>query len=173
MEKRSICNHIHHSCATVPELKFFLERWKSKSVQDKYPILYFGFHGKKECICLAGKNTFTLDELGDSLENGAKGKVLFFASCDTLNIDERKIKKVLDKTGAIAMLGYKIDVDWLKATAFELLVLDALQSDKFDSRGIQNIKDFIEQEHGKLGKELKYRIVINDRIHFPRKRARQ
>ena len=71
------------------------------------------------------------------------------------------------------MLGYKIDVDWLKATAFELLVLDALQSDKFDSRGIQNIKDFIEQEHGKLGKELKYRIVINDRIHFPRKRARQ
>ena len=128
-------------CATKEELIYFLNRFKSKSVQDKFPILYFGFHGLKECICLAGKETFTLTELGDVLENSAKGKVLYFASCDTVNIDERKIKKLLEKTGAIAAIGYKMDIDWMQSTAFDLLVLDALQSDRFDGRGIQKIKD--------------------------------
>ncbi len=172
MDKRGICEHIHHSCATKEELAYFLNRFKSKSVQNKFPILYFGFHGKKECICLAGKNVFSLNELGELLENMAKGRVFFFASCDTLNIDERKIKNLLQKTGAIAAIGYKykVNVDWLQATAFELLVLDALQNDHFDWRGIQKIKNYIDSEYGKLGKALKYRMVINDRIHFPRKR---
>jgi hypothetical protein len=171
MDKRGICQHIHHSCATREELVYFLTRFRSKSVQDKFPIIYFGFHGKKECICLAGKDTFSLNDLSAVLENSAKGKLFFFASCDTLNIDERKIKNLLEKTGAIAAIGYKVDVDWLQATAFELLVLDALQGDRFDWRGIQKIKDFIDNEYGKLSRILKYRMVINDRIHFPRKRT--
>ncbi len=170
MNKRSICDHIHHSCATKEELIYFLNRFKSKSVQDKFPILYFGFHGEKDCICLAGKEKFTLTELGDVLANSAKGKVLYFASCDTLNTDERKIKNLLEKTGAIAAIGYKALIDWMQSAAFDLLVLDALQSDRFDGRGIQKIKDYITSEYGNLGNKLKFRMVINDRIHFPRKR---
>ncbi|MBX2907234.1 MAG: hypothetical protein KF744_14410 [Taibaiella sp.] len=170
MDKRGICDHIHHSCATKEELVYFLNRFKSKSVQNKFPILYFGFHGEKECICLAGKVKFSLSELGETLKDSAKGKVLYFASCDTLDIDERKIKNLLEKTGAIAAIGYKVKIDWMQSTAFDLLVLDALQSDRFDWRGIQKIKEYISTEYGKLGNKLKFRMVINDRIHFPRKR---
>lgn len=170
MEKTNTCEHLYHSCATREELTFFLNKWKGKSVQSRFPILYFGFHGLKECLCLAGKEVFTLSELGDLLENSAHGKVFFFGSCDTLNTDERRIKNLLERTGAIAALGYKMEVDWMLATAFELLVLDALQSDRFDWRGIQKIKEYIDTEYGKIGKMLKYRMVINDRIHFPRKR---
>ena len=104
------------------------------------------------------------------LANSAKGKVLYFASCDTLNTDERKIKNLLEKTGAIAAIGYKALIDWMQSAAFDLLVLDALQSDRFDGRGIQKIKDYITSEYGNLGNKLKFRMVINDRIHFPRKR---
>src|SRR5580698_9745387 len=75
MEKRDICTNIHHSCATKEELIYFLDRWKASSIKEKFPILYFGFHGKKECICLAGKEIFTLKELGGILENSAIGKV--------------------------------------------------------------------------------------------------
>lgn len=170
MEKTGTCDHLYRSSATREEFVFFLNRWKVKSVQDKFPILYFGFHGQKECICLAGKEVFTLSELADTLQGSAKGKVFFFASCETLNVDERRIQKLLERTGAIAAIGYKVEVDWMMATAFELLVLDALQSDRFDWRGIQKIKEYIDKEYGNLGKTLKYRMVINNRIHFPRKR---
>lgn len=170
MEKKGVCEHLYRSSATREELAFFLSKWKVKTVQNKFPIIYFGFHGQKGCICLAGKHVFTLNELADLLEDRARGKVFFFASCETLNIDERRIKNLLERTGAIAAIGYKVQVDWMMATAFELLVLDALQSDKFDWRGIQNIKHHIEAEYGKIGKILKYRMVINDRIHFARKR---
>lgn len=170
IENLGICNNVYHSCATQEEYDFFLSRWKVKATQSKYPILYFAFHGQKEHILLAGKQKVSLLELGKSLEGSCNGKVFFFASCETLNVDERIIKSFLERTGAIAAIGYKSEVDWMLATAFELLVLDALQEDKFDSKGILKIKDYIDSEYGKLAKKLKYRMVINDRVHFPRKR---
>ncbi len=170
IEQRGICKHIYQACATKVELNYFLNRWKAKGTQTRYPILYFAFHGEQECICLAGREKVTLDELADQLANSCKGKVFFFASCETIRIDKRKIKSFLQKTGAIAAIGYTEEVDWMMATAFELLVLDALQEDKFDSKGIIKIRDFIKNEYGRLARKLGYRFVINDRVHFPRRR---
>lgn len=170
LERASVCKHIYHACGTKEELCFMLERYKSQAIQKAYPIVYFAFHGQKEKILVNKKHALTLEDLGDMLEGYCIGKVFFFASCETLNVDERRIKAMLAKTGAIAAIGYKSEVDWMLATAFELLVLDALQTDKFDWRGIQKIKERILSEYGKLDKLLKFRMIINDRMHFPRKR---
>ena len=86
------------------------------------------------------------------------------------NIDERHIQRFLNKTGALAAIGYKMKVDWMLATAFELLVLNALQNDKFDSKGIENVKHTIEKDYGKIDTLLKFRMIINNKIHFPRSR---
>jgi hypothetical protein len=56
------------------------------------------------------------------------------------------------------------------ATAFELLVLDALQQDKFDSKGIENIEHKIKSEYGNLHQILDCKIAVNKFVHFPRKR---
>lgn len=161
---------IYKSCHTVEELAFLIKKWKTKAVQSKYPILYFAFHGETGCLLL-GKQQIPLDDLGDMLEGKAHGKIFFFASCKTLDIDERKIKSFLVKTGAIAALGYKMDVDWMQATAFELLILDALRVDEFDTRGVKRIKEFIYDEYGNIARRQKFRMVINDRMKFPRKRV--
>lgn len=170
LDKADVCEHVYHNCATREEVDFMLERWKVKSIQDKFPILYFAFHGVKNAICLNTKNNiYTLDELANKLENSCAGKVLFFASCDTLDIDERKIHTFLNKTGAIAAIGYKISVDWMLATAFELLVFNALQEDLFDTKGINKVKEIIENDYGNLHKMNKFRMVIS-KSNFPRKR---
>ena len=140
LQKGGVCNHIHHTCATKEELEFFLNKWKQESISIKYPILYLAFHGKKEQIYITDNNTYSLTDLAVILKNSAKGKVVFFASCETLNSNGRSIQTFLKKTKAIAAIGYKQEVDWMVATAFELLVLDALQQDKFDSKGIENIE---------------------------------
>jgi hypothetical protein len=171
LEKSDICNHMYHSCATKDELEFFLKKWKQKKINSKFPILYLAFHGNKGNILITHNKTYSLKELGTILEGSCDGKVIFFASCETLNTDERKIQSFLKQTNAIAAVGYKQEVEWMLATAFELLVLDAFQQDRFDSRGIQNIEEKIKTEYGKLHHLLYFRMVINKHVHFPRKRA--
>jgi len=170
LEKRKECSFIFHDCATVAELEFFLEKWKNKTVNEKYPILYLAFHGSEASIHLSHKVNYSLEQLGDFLEDCCTGKVIYFGSCSTLNIDKRLIKSFLEKTGAIAAIGYKKDIDWIPSTACDLLVFEALQKDKLDSKGINNIHQMIINDYGNLHKTLELRVVINDRQHFPRKR---
>jgi hypothetical protein len=171
MEKAGVCEHLYHKCATQEELEFMLKKWKTKTVQSKFPILYFAYHGTDGALQLKERNkVLTLDQLGVILADSCYGKVFFFASCETLNIDERHVQRFLNQTGAIAAIGYKVEVDWMLATAFELLVLNALQKDKFDSKGIEKVKNTILTEYGNIYSLLKFRMVINKKIHFPRKR---
>jgi hypothetical protein len=170
LEKSDICKHMYHSCATKDELEFFLRKWKQKKINKTFPILYLAFHGSRGNILITHNKSYSLNELGNMLEGACDGKVIFFASCETLNTDERKIQSFLKQTNAIAAVGYKQEVEWMLATAFELLVLDAFQQDRFDSRGIQNIEERIRSEYGKLHHLLYFRMVINKHVHFPRKR---
>jgi len=164
------CKHIYHNCATREEVEFMLKKWKTKSVKDNFPILYFAFHGKKGSIKLNNdKRGVTLEELADILEGSCNNKILFFASCDTLAIPEDRAQAFLSRTGALAAIGYKSEVDWMMATAFELLVLDKLQSGYFDTIGIKGIKNAIETDFKSLKNKLKSTIIINNK-HFPRKR---
>jgi hypothetical protein len=170
LDKGAYCEYIYHDSVTVEELEFYLERWKSKRVNSKFPILYLAFHGDPGCIYLTQKIKYTLEELSELLEDKCSGKIIYFGSCSTLNIDKRRIKSFLEKTGAIAAIGYKKEVEWIQSTACDLFVFEALQSDKLDSKGIEKIHKMIINEYGNLHKKLDLRIVVNDRQHFPRKR---
>jgi len=170
LEKRGYCNYIYHDCATKAELEFYLDKWRNKTINDKYPILYLAFHGDKASIFLTPKEKYSLTDLAEFLGEKCLGKVIYFGSCSTLDIDKRIIKTFLGKTGAIAAIGYKSDVDWIQSTACDLFVFEALQNDKLDSKGIQNIHNTIINDYGNLHKILDLRVVINDKRHFPRKK---
>jgi hypothetical protein len=170
LEKKGYCDYIYHDSATKSELEFYLDKWKNKTINEKYPILYLAFHGEKGGIYLSQKDKYSLDDLSAFLENKCTGKVIYFGSCSTLNLDKRIIKKFLEKTGAIAAIGYKIDIDWIQSTACDLFVFEALQNDKLDGIGIEKIHKTIVSDYGNLHKLLDLRVVINDRQHFPRKR---
>jgi len=170
LEKRGYCNYIYHDCATKSELEYFLEKWKNKKIQEKYPILYLAFHGDPGFIFLTHEDKYSLAELADYLNGKSIGKIIYFGSCSTLNIDKRRINSFLIKTGAIATIGYKIDVDWIQSAACDLFVFEALQSDKLDTTGIKKIHNKIITDYGNLHKILELRFVVNDKQHFSRQK---
>ncbi len=171
--KNSYCDYIYHDCATKAEFEFFISKWAKHTVlANKFPIIYVACHGKAEKIYLNRKDYITLDEIADLLENKCHRKVFYFASCSTLSVSKRKIQAFLAKTGAIAAIGYREEVDWLIATACELLVLEALQKDNFDSKGIEKIKQKIFADYGNLPKRVGLRVEINETFHFPRTRKK-
>ena len=59
---------------------------------------------------------------------------------------KRLLKRFLSKTKALAICGYKMDVEWMKATAVELLVLSAMQDNVFNGNGINAIQKRIKRE---------------------------
>ncbi|KAA0208082.1 MAG: hypothetical protein OZ913_06050 [Ignavibacteriaceae bacterium] len=171
LEKRGICKFIYHDCATRHELEFYLKKWKRKSISDKYPILYLTFHGDPGEITISPNEIYTLEDLGEFLRNKCYGKIVYFGSCSTLDLNKKTIKNFLSKINAIATIGYKTDVEWIKSTACDLLVFDAIQKGSLDTRGIEKIKEMIKSDYRNLYKSLELTVVINDRTHFPRKRT--
>jgi hypothetical protein len=170
LSKRGYCDYIYHDSATIAELEFYLGKWKNKTINEKFPILYLAFHGEPERIAITNKDGYSLDELALLLGEKCEGKIIYFGSCSTLKMDKRKIRSFLKKTRAIAVIGYKNDVDWIKSTACDLFVLEALQDDKLDTKGINKIHQKIVSDYGNLHKILELRVVINDELHFPRRR---
>ena len=95
------------------------------------------FHGEQESLCLSD-GTISLTELSsDELLGGScSNRIIVLGSCSTMNIDKRKLKTFLKRTGALAVCGYRTDVNWVDSTAFELLLLYAMQDNEFSGRGI-------------------------------------
>ena len=168
LEKKNYCDHIYHDSATIEELEFYLSKWKSTSLHKRYPILYLAFHGDSGCLFVGKKKKYTIEDLGNNLEGKCRGTVIYFGSCSTLKLDKRIIKSFLKRTGAIAAIGYKSEIDWIQSAACDLFVFEALQYDKLDTKGINNIYQTIKTEYGNLHKRLGLTVIINDKDYFPR-----
>ncbi len=157
VERRNRVPFIHRTTGTVPELEFYLSKW-TQSRYDNYRILYFAYHGKPGQIQF-GKEGYTLDQLSRVLWGQCGNSIIIFSSCSTLDIDLRRIKRFIRESNALAVCGYRVDVDWMKSYAFELLLMSAMQDNEFSGRGIQAIKNRIHREIGTLARELKFHMV--------------
>ena len=149
--------YIHGDCATFTELKFYLNKWVQKRYND-YPILYLAFHGKENHILLSdGK--MELSEIAEILSGKCKNRIVVFASCSTLNIDQRIINTFIKESGCLSVCGYRNDVNWTQSTAFELLLLEAMQDNEFSGRGIGSIHKSL-TNLGKSFPGLEFRMVV-------------
>ena len=125
---------VHRTAITKDEFTFYLTEWLSLDSR-KYPILYLGYHGEKGYIDLGGKGymdetVLGLHDVGGRLADGrgCKNRVVHFASCSTLDVDEEDIEGFLEETGASSISGYSETVDWVEAAMFDMLYLKEMQS---------------------------------------------
>jgi hypothetical protein len=162
--------YIHHRCGTIEEFVFSIERWKTRAFHIKYPILYLAFHGNKGLIKV-GKQSVSLDELAEMLGTKCEGAVIYFGTCETMNIDKRLLQRFLEKTRVLSILGFKQEVNWLRSASFDIQMLSYFLEQKFDSKGIEKIYTDIQINCKSLVKELEFRMEINEKVWFPRKRS--
>jgi len=147
--------YIYKDCATAIELEYYLKRW-ANGYKD-YTILYLAFHGEQQHIKLATEG-YSLDQLGLTLEGKCTNRIVVLGSCSTMDIDKRIINRFIKQTNCLAVCGYRTDVDWMKSTAFELLMLDAMQDNEFSGRGIEAIEKRL-SDIASAYKELHFRMV--------------
>lgn len=127
----------------------------SDSVQkkyNKYAILYIACHGApaKLFVGKGSKNIVTLDEVRECLKGKANGRIIHFGSCSTLDISGWALRKFLRETEALAVSGFKKDVEFVSSAVLELLYFQQCQR----SVDIHTIKNAMKKYSNNLGKEL-------------------
>lgn len=148
--------HIYKDCATLEELRFYMENWSQKRYRD-HPILYLAFHGKPN-ILQVGRVQLTLDHVAGLLEGKCARRIIHFGTCGTLDCNRRYITHFLRRTRAVAVCGFRGDIDWLKSTAFDLLMFEILQNYEISLRGIPAFYNEVRRSYRRLCVELGFRL---------------
>ena len=152
LETNCDIKYIHKHCGTSESLTYYLSQWKLKKYSN-YSICYLAFHGFEGGV-LVGKNEVKLDEIAEILKDSCKDKIIFFGSCLVLQTERSKINDFLQKTGALCVCGYKVSVDFLASSVFEMLVMDMFQQYK----DISCVQRDIDKYYSTLAKELDFKI---------------
>jgi len=155
-------SYIHRFVVTKHELEVYLKKWTLRKYRD-YPILYLACHGSEgQFFFNWSRRTpgISLDELEGLLAGKCRRRLICLGSCNSLDLEGRRIAQFLDTTGALAVCGYRSNVEWIKSTAFELLLLAALQVNVQDVRGMRAARKAIRQDAGALAKSLGFHMVI-------------
>ena len=152
----ALISYIHMDAATHEEFEFYVRKWTQKRY-DEYPILFIASHGNESGIKV-GDKPYSIEALADLLAGECTNRIIMISSCSTLRIGKRVLRGFLRKTGALAVCGYRVDVDWLRSTAFELLLLSQMQKNEFSGRGADAI-DRAATEIARSFKDLDFDIV--------------
>jgi hypothetical protein len=151
---------IRRDIGTLTEFEYYVTKWAQKKYRD-YPVLYLAFHGRSEELYLGDDNILiTLDDLEELLCGKCHNRVIYFGSCGTLDTHGTRINRFMKRTGALAVCGYKADVDWLVSTAFEIILLGAFQWNAMTRAGIQAVGKRVRSDAGGLSRDLQFRIFI-------------
>jgi len=153
--------YIRRDVGTLTEFNYYLGRWTLKKY-DRYPILYLGFHGSAGCLHVGhGPGSgIDLKELEERLEGKCRKRIIHFGSCGTLDIHGIRIRNFLRRTGALAVCGYKSEVDWMLSAAFEIILFYELQYNAMTKAGMAAVRRRVRAQALKLAQALKFRMVI-------------
>ena len=168
LEQLGVAQWIHRDVATVAECQYYLEKW----VCDEYatfPVLWLAMHGDSAAISMSGDEDgfLTMDELEDMLTGACSGKVIYFASCSTLKEDPKRLQQFAKRTGARAVIGYRKNVLWSDAAAFEMLLLQELVT-RVKSNGIFKR---LQEDHPVLAKRLGLVVATKNEVYRTALRA--
>lgn len=145
--------YIHKNCGTKENLKYYLSLWKQKRY-EAYTIAYLAFHGHPKEIQV-GKEFLNLEELAESLNGSCVNKIIHFGSCNTLDTDERQIRKFLETTRALCVCGFRSDIDFLESSVFDMLLLQKFQ----EFKDMQAVERDLNKNYKKLITRLNFRFM--------------
>ena len=155
------CDYLHRDVATRSEFEYLLNDYL-RNENKAYPILYLGFHGLDgpPRISFGNGEEINLDELADTIKGRCSNRVIFFGSCSIMNTHGKTLNYFVKKTKALAVCGYRKEVDWLQSAAFDTLILGTLQEVCFTEDGMDSFGQLLQERAKHLYKKtLDFRIV--------------
>ena len=168
IQKISGAKYERHDVATSAEFKYCLARYLRPGYKN-YPILYLGFHGwhadeaeDDAHVELSDKTKITLNQLEEWIDGRCKDRLIYFGSCGVMQTHGKRLHRFIKNTGAVAVMGYKEEVDWLESSTFDMLALGQLQNAAFRKNSIRKFADDLQSGAKTLHRRLGFRVVLRE-----------
>jgi hypothetical protein len=156
--------YIHRFVISRAELEVYLRKWTQSRYAD-HPVLYLACHGQKGNFFFSSSARVpgvSLDDLEELLSGRCKGRVICLGACGSLDQEGRRVERFLGETGALAVCGYRGDVDWMTSTAFELMLLAMLQQNASTVGGMRAVKRRLRSEAATRVRNLGFHMAIRE-----------
>lgn len=150
---------LYKNATTREEFGTLIKEWL-KAKYRNYPILYLAFHGEPGSIEI-GREFVSIRDLHELFGAGAKGRVIHFGSCQTMNAKEEDLVLFLKKSQAAAISGFAAEIDWLEGCALELLLFHELARRQMTSNSLKICHNTILKQAGSLARHLRFRFFRN------------
>ncbi len=155
--------YVHRSIGTREEFDHALENWTQRKYAD-FPILYFAFHGNPNILFVGdrrrAKGRVSLDAIADRLEGSCHDRFIHFGSCKTLHCSPANLSAFMKRTKALAVSGYRTDINWLLSASFEVYLLGAMQESDLTLRGTRKLMEQARKVAQPLARQLGFRMVM-------------
>jgi hypothetical protein len=154
---------IHRVVRTREKFVDYLGQWARRGAN--YPILILAFHGEPGLLYVGARrktNVVTLDDLATIVGDKLRGRLVHLSACSALDVEHRRIRRFLKRTGAVAATGFREDVEWLKSSAFEVMLLDIFLQHPLTRAGARRMARSVRRELPELRRELRFRLVVNE-----------
>lgn len=154
------CDYLRRDVATRSEFEYFINHYFRNEYKN-YPVLQLSFHGSDDppSIFLGNDERICLDNLARLIKGRCSKRVIYFGSCSTMNTHGATLKKFMRNTGALAVFGYRNEVDYLQSAAFETLILGNLQEVSFTKQGVRKFDRLLKEQAAHLYKTLGFRLI--------------
>jgi hypothetical protein len=152
---------IRRAIGTISGFEYYLEKWTQKKYVS-FPILYLGFHGDPGVLYVGEKKTqpVSLDWLEERLAGKCKKRIIHFGACGTLATHGNRLRTFFQRTQALAISGYRMDVDWVLSAAFEIVLLSEMQENALTRAGMAAVYRRVKARAGSLARDLEFRMVV-------------
>jgi len=157
--------YVHRSIGTREEFDHALDGWTQRKYAE-FSILYLAFHGNPNLLFIGdrrrSKGRVTLEAVADRLEGRCDDRLIHFGSCKTLHCSPQNLGTFLKRTKALAVSGYRTDINWLLSASFEVYLLGAMQEGLLTVRGAREMHERVHQISRPLARQLGFRMVIRE-----------
>ncbi len=145
---------IHKNSSTLDQFQELLNTSMQRTYKQ-YGIIYLAFHGNPGLLNIGKRKKITLDEIAEMLNGRAVDKIIHFGSCSTLNINGWDLRRFWKQTGALAISGYKTDIDFVPSTILDIAFFDFCQK----YRSIKSIETNFRKYYNPIAKKLGFKMI--------------
>jgi hypothetical protein len=153
---------IHRDVATAAEIAHYLRKWTMQS-HTAYSILWIAIHTRRGLL-LPGdvrraSERMDIDAMESCLAGKCGGRIIHFGGCRTIALPARRLKQFLRVTRAVAVSGFREEVEWTESTLFEMSYFVALQHHPLTALGMRKVAAHMRKHHGPGVDEFGFSIV--------------
>jgi len=156
---------VHRNVVTIDTLDYYLKKWTQRR-HDDFPILYLAFHGIEGEVQFGDLRRrsarVSLDQLEESLRGRCAGRVIHFGCCQTLGVSQRRLRKFIEETGALAVSGYEKDIDWVRSAMLDFTLFASIQQNTMTVSGLRAVQRRMQLRQGREIRSLAFRMALRE-----------